>query len=69
VALLLFAAGTTLSMALLSTAFGLAIAGGPIGRNFGRVAPLLRCSSMAFGVWYALGAVGAVAYPFQGVDW
>jgi hypothetical protein len=33
-ALLLFASGTAVSMALLSTAFGLVIAGGPIARNF-----------------------------------
>ena len=63
-ALLLFAAGTAVSMALLSTAFGLAIAGGPIGRNFGRVAPVLGALGVAFGAWYALGALGMVAYPF-----
>ena len=62
-ALLLFAAGTALSMALLSTAFGLAIAGGPIGRNFERVAPVLGCLGMAFGLWYALGAAEIVIYP------
>jgi high-affinity nickel permease len=63
-ALLLFAAGTAVSMALLSTAFGLVIAGGPLARNFERVAPVLGVLSMAFGVWYALGALGVVVYPF-----
>lgn len=63
-ALLLFAAGTAVSMALLSTAFGLAIAGGPIGRHFERVAPVLGVLSMAFGAWYALGALELVTYPF-----
>jgi ABC-type nickel/cobalt efflux system permease component RcnA len=63
-ALLLFAAGTAVSMALLSTAFGLVIAGGPIARNFERVAPVLGVLSLAFGVWYALGALGVVVYPF-----
>jgi len=63
-ALLIFAAGTAVSMALLSTAFGLVIAGGPIGRNFERVAPVLGVLSMAFGVWYALGALAVVTYPF-----
>lgn len=63
-ALLLFAAGTAVSMALLSTAFGLAIAGGPVGRNFERAAPVLGVLSMAFGAWYALGALGLVMYPF-----
>ena len=63
-ALLLFAAGTAISMALLSTAFGLAIAGGPIGRHFERVAPVLGVLGMAFGAWYALGALGLLEYPF-----
>lgn len=63
-ALLLFAAGTTVSMALLSTAFGFVIAGGPIARNFERVAPVLGVLSMVFGAWYALGALGLVIYPF-----
>lgn len=63
-ALLLFAAGTAVSMAILSTVFGLVIAGGPIGRNFERVAPVLGVLSMAFGAWYALGALGVVVYPF-----
>jgi high-affinity nickel permease len=63
-ALLLFAAGTAVSMALLSTALGLVIAGGPIARNFERVAPVLGVLSMAFGAWYALGALGVVVYPF-----
>ncbi len=63
-ALLLFAAGTAVSMALLSTAFGLAIAGGPMARNFEMVAPVLGVLGVAFGAWYALGAVGLVTYPF-----
>jgi cytochrome c biogenesis protein CcdA len=64
VALLIFAAGTTVSMALLSTALGLAIATGPVRRNFERVAPVLGVLAAAFGAWYALGALGVVAYPF-----
>lgn len=63
-ALLLFAAGTAVSMAILSTAFGLALAGGPVGRNFERVAPVLGVLGVAFGAWYALGALGMVIYPF-----
>ena len=63
-ALLLFATGTAVSMALLSTAFGLAIAGSPIGKNFERVAPVLGVLGVAFGVWYALGALALVTYPF-----
>ena len=64
VALLIFAAGTAVSIALLSTAFGLAVATGPIRRNIERVAPVLGVLAVAFGVWYALGAVGLVTYPF-----
>lgn len=63
-ALLIFVAGTAVSMALLSTVFGLAIAGGPVARNFDRVAPVLGVLSMAFGIWYALGALEIVTYPF-----
>ena len=63
-ALLLFAAGTAVSMALLSAAFGLAIAGGSLGRNFKRITPVLGCLSMAFGVWYMLGALGLGVHPF-----
>jgi cytochrome c biogenesis protein CcdA len=64
VALLVFAAGTAVSMALLSSAFGLAIATGPLARNFERVAPMLGVLAAAFGIWYAAGALGIVAYPF-----
>ena len=63
-ALLLFAASTAVSMALLSTAFGLVIAGGPVARHFEKVAPVLGMLGVAFGTWYALGAVGVIAYPF-----
>src|SRR3712207_6888646 len=41
VGLLIFAVGTAVSMALLSTAFGYALAAGPIERNFDRIAPVL----------------------------
>jgi ABC-type nickel/cobalt efflux system permease component RcnA len=64
VALLIFTAGTAVSMALLSSAFGLAIATGPLARNFERVAPVLGVLAAAFGIWYAAGALGIVAYPF-----
>ena len=64
VALLVFAAGTAVSMALLSTVFGFAIAAGPVARNFERLAPVLGTLAAAFGIWYALGALGVVGYPF-----
>lgn len=64
IALLIFTAGTAISMALLSTGFGLLIAGGPVARNFERVAPVLGVLAAAFGVWYALGALKIIMYPF-----
>jgi cytochrome c biogenesis protein CcdA len=64
VALLFFAAGTAVSMALLSTGLGLAVATGPVRRNFERVAPVLGVLAAAFGVWYAAGALGIMAYPY-----
>jgi ABC-type nickel/cobalt efflux system permease component RcnA len=64
VALLIFTAGTAVSMALLSTALGLAIATGPLARSFERAAPVLGVLAAAFGIWYAAGALGIVAYPF-----
>ena len=63
-ALLIFAGGTAVSMSLLSTAFGFALASGPVERNFDRIAPVLGVLAMAFGVWYAAGALGVVTYPF-----
>ena len=62
-ALLLFASGTAGSMALLSSAFGLAIAGGPVGRSFERLVPAFGILGAAFGAWYALGALGLAVYP------
>ncbi len=62
-ALVIFAGGTAVSMALISTAFGFAIARSPIARNFERFTPALGAFSLAFGTWYMLGALGVVAYP------
>ena len=63
-ALFLYAGGTAISMALLSTVFGFALASGPIARNFERVAPVLGAMALVFGLWYASGALGLVGYPF-----
>jgi high-affinity nickel permease len=63
-ALALFAFCTALSMALLSSGFGLTLGRGFARRSFARLAPLLGLASLAFGVWYALGAQGVVAYTF-----
>lgn len=56
-ALVLFAAATALSMATLSSAFGYALTRGPLVRRMLALAPGLGFVTLAFGVWYALGAV------------
>src|SRR2546421_8062226 len=63
-ALALFAACTAISMTLLSTGFGRTLSNRLIARSFERVAPVLGLASLAFGVWYALGAVSLVPYYF-----
>ena len=62
VALAVFAVFTAVSMALLSAGYGLTLAHARVERSFGRVAPVLGSASMAFGVWYALGAVNLAPY-------
>jgi high-affinity nickel permease len=63
-ALAVFAFCTAVSMALLSTGFGLALGSAPVRRSFDRIAPALSAVSLGFGVWYALGAQGLVPYVF-----
>ena len=63
-ALAIFAFCTAVSMAALSTGFGLALASAPVRRSFHVLAPALGSASLAFGVWYALGAQGLVPYVF-----
>jgi ABC-type nickel/cobalt efflux system permease component RcnA len=61
-ALMVLAAGTAVSMALLSSAFGYAITRGPVVRRMLAFAPAMGFATLAFGCWYTLGAVGAVPY-------
>jgi high-affinity nickel permease len=61
-ALALFATCTAISMTLLSAGFGVALSAKRVKRSFDRVAPALGFASLAFGVWYALGAQGVVPY-------
>jgi ABC-type nickel/cobalt efflux system permease component RcnA len=61
-ALALFAAATALSMALVSSLFGRALATGPARRRFATLAPGFGSIALLFGAWYALGATGAVPY-------
>jgi ABC-type nickel/cobalt efflux system permease component RcnA len=61
-ALAVFAIGTAVSMAIVSTGFGYAITRGPAIRRVLAFAPAMGVLTLAFGGWYALGAVGAVPY-------
>lgn len=62
IALTLFAAFTAVSMALLSTGFGLTLSSAPVRRSFNRLAPALGVASLVFGIWYALGAFQVTPY-------
>jgi ABC-type nickel/cobalt efflux system permease component RcnA len=62
-ALTLFAFAAALSMATLSSGFGYALTRGPFVRRILALAPALGCLTLAFGVWYALGALSAAPYP------
>jgi ABC-type nickel/cobalt efflux system permease component RcnA len=59
-ALLALAAGTAMSMTLLSSAFGYAITRGPVITRMLALAPAMSIATLAFGGWYTLGAIGAV---------
>jgi ABC-type nickel/cobalt efflux system permease component RcnA len=61
-ALLVLALGTAVSMAAVSSVFGYAITRGPVLRRIVAFAPAMGVLTLAFGGWYALGAVGAVPY-------
>jgi len=64
VALTLFAGGTAISMALLSSGFG-AILGRPRAQlAFGRIVQAFGAFGLLFGTWYALGALTIVPYVF-----
>jgi hypothetical protein len=59
-----FAFFTAVSMSLLSCGFGLTLSRPRVRRSFARFAPALGLVSLAFGVWYALGAQSLVPYVF-----
>jgi high-affinity nickel permease len=62
VALALFATFTAISMALLSTGFGMTLARPRVQHSFARVAPALGFLSLAFGIWYTMGALSLAPY-------
>jgi high-affinity nickel permease len=61
-ALALFATCTAISMTFLSASFSVALSRGVVRGSFHRIAPALGFASLAFGVWYALGAQGIVPH-------
>jgi high-affinity nickel permease len=63
-ALAIFAACTAASMCALSTGFGLTLGRAGTAGLLARVAPVLGFASLAFGVWYALGALNLAPYYF-----
>jgi ABC-type nickel/cobalt efflux system permease component RcnA len=63
-ALALFAVCTALSMAILSIGWGTTLSASPVRRSLSRLAPVLGCASLGFGVWYALAALSLAPYYF-----
>jgi ABC-type nickel/cobalt efflux system permease component RcnA len=63
-ALAVLAAGTALSMGLLSWGFGRALASRPLKRRLRATVPAFGAAGLLFGTWYALGALGTVPYAF-----
>lgn len=58
IALLMFALGTALSMALVSTALSVVLTRGTFARRMASViAPSMGAASLLFGLWYAVGAI------------
>jgi high-affinity nickel permease len=64
VALAILAVFTAVSMMLLTTGFGLALTSAPARRAWDRLAPAVGLASLAFGCWYAGGALGFLPYYF-----
>jgi ABC-type nickel/cobalt efflux system permease component RcnA len=58
-ALALFAAATAASMAVTSAVLGYGLARGSLMRRLEAVVPAFGTASLAFGAWYALGALAA----------
>jgi high-affinity nickel permease len=64
VALVLFASCTALSMSLLTAGVGATMTRPRFRAGFARLAPVFGAVSLAFGVWYGLGAQGLLPYAF-----
>ena len=64
ISLVLLAAFTAVSMTIVSTGFGRTLSSRPFRSAFNGVAPVLGIASLAFGVWYGLGALDLAPYAF-----
>jgi hypothetical protein len=58
--LLLFAAATALSMAVVSAVVGYGLVRGPVAPRLERMVPAFGAASLLFGVWYALNAFALI---------
>ncbi len=63
-ALAVFSLFTAVSMTVASSTLGVVLSRGPVLRSYVTVAPALGALSLAFGIWYSLGALHAVPYVF-----
>ncbi|MGH2840765.1 MAG: HupE/UreJ family protein [Solirubrobacteraceae bacterium] len=63
-ALAILAVFTAVSMIIVSTGLGSALSSGVAQRSLHRVIPVLGVASLAFGTWYALGALELAPYYF-----
>lgn len=59
-ALLLFAAGTAVSMAAASAVFAFVLGQGAVQRQVGRIMPVFGVASLVFGVWYGVVALAGL---------
>jgi hypothetical protein len=62
-ALVVLALFTAVSMTIVTTGFGVTLSSNAVAGTFNHIAPVIAASSLAFGLWYALGVWGVVAYP------
>jgi high-affinity nickel permease len=62
-ALVVLAAGTAVSMAALSAAFGFVLTAAPTPAGLTRAIPALGVSGALFGAWYGLAAWSVLPYP------
>jgi ABC-type nickel/cobalt efflux system permease component RcnA len=63
-ALLVLALFTAVSMTIVTSGFGVALAIPTVARSAAAVAPALGVASLAFGVWYAAAVWSLAPYPF-----